>query len=509
MINSCSRRPKGSSSTARMKGILAALLFFTGMGTAGATDNQEKVAARLLALAATNSRLTLIRSDHEESNTVVVGGRYRVFENRELQSGRELELYLLVIPARSENPAPDPIFFLHGGPGAAATARFRGLSNSWLRERRDIVMVDQRGTGRSNPLHVPRVGTDDDLQTYFEPLFQPHLFRSALPELKKKADLTRYTTPIAVDDFDEVRAALGYEKINLRGGSYGSRSALVYMRRHPKSIRTATLQGIAPISYLNPLPQAGGAQSVLERLFEECRTNSGCREAFPNLESKFAEILKRLETDPVEVQVTHPVTCEEETVVLDRDDFAEAVRVLMYNIRTNRRLPMLLTQAYQGDFRQFAEAGLRQSRGSRRAIAFGMLMSVTGSEDISRIDPADVEPSCATTFMGCIRLKNQMAIADFWPRGAMPPNFSDPVSVDVPVIFFSGTHDPATTAYWGAEAARHMPHSLHLVVPGAHGVSGPAVEQVERDFLESGTVEGLDLTELQRMKLPPFVIPEQ
>ena len=510
MINWCSCLLGYSSWTRGIRPISSVLLLSGVLAsTAVASDNQAKVCARLLQLSEANPRLNLVRAVHEDSQTVFVGGRYRVFENPKLQSGREIELYLLVIPARSENPAPDPIFVLHGGPGAAATAMFNRLRNSWLGQRRDIVLIDQRGTGRSNPLHVAQVGSDDDLQTYFEPLFQLELYRAALPKLQKIADLTQYTTPIAVDDFDEIRAALGYQKINLRGGSYGSRSALVYMRRHPASIRTATLQGIAPIAYLNPLPQAGGAQSVLDRIFEECRANARCEDAFPNPEHKFGEILTHLAAQPVEVQITHPVTSLEETVVLDRDDFAEAVRVLMYNLGTNRRLPMLLTQAYEGDFRQFAQAGLRQSRGVRRAIAFGMLMSVTGSEDISRIDPADVDPSCASTFMGCIRLKNQMAIADIWPRGTMPPNFSNPVSVDVPVVFFSGTHDPATTAYWGAEAAKHMPNSLHLVVPGAHGVSGPAVQGVERAFLKSGTVEGLDLAELKKMKLPPFVIPDQ
>ena len=120
-----------------------------------AADHQEKVVSRLLSLAEANPRLELARGFDEESQMPFVAGTYRVFENRAEQSGREIELYLAVLPARSEDRAPDPIFHLHGGPGAPSTIRFRGMRNSWLRERRDIVLVDQRGTGKSNPLHVP------------------------------------------------------------------------------------------------------------------------------------------------------------------------------------------------------------------------------------------------------------------------------------------------------------------------------------------------------------------
>ena len=370
-----------------------------------------------------------------------------------------------------------------------------------------MVLIDQRGTGYSNKLHVPMPGSDEDLQGYFAPYFQPDLFEAALPALQTRADLTQYTTNNSVDDFDEVRAALGYETINLRGGSYGTRSALVYMRRHPETIRTATLQGVQPIAYRNPLPHARGAQEALDMIFAEIEASPRYRAAFPDIEAKLAETLARLDAEPASVLITHPATGEDATIVLDRDSFAESVRLQLYTLDGNRQLPLMLMRAHAGDYRAFAESALAMSRGVRGIIAWGMLMCVTESEDISRIDPAEIEPACAGTFLGDVRIRTQMAVADIWPSGTVPPSFAEPVRVDVPVLLLSGSHDPSTTAAWGAEAARHLPDSVHVVVPGGHGVDGPAVRRLERAFLEAGATDGLDLSEVEALELPPLVLP--
>ena len=471
-------------------------------------DNQERVCARLLALAEENPRLELERVEDEESKSVLVQGYFSVPENREEPGGREIRIGMIVLPARSEDAAPDPVFILHGGPGAAATKLFQKQVNGWIRERRDVVLIDQRGTGSSNRLQVPMPGGDDDLQGYFESFFQPEIYAAELPRLQRRADLSQYTTANSVDDFDEIRAALGYGRINLRGGSYGTRAALVYMRRHPDAIRSASLQGIQPISYQNPLPHAKSAQESLDLIFEEIRTTPRYATAFPGIEAKFQATLRRLEQEPAQVPVSHPVTDEEQTIVLDRDAFAEAVRMQLYSVGTNRRLPLMLQRAYEGDFRELAQTALRQNRGARGNIAWGMLMCVTGSEDLSRIDPAEIEQASAGTFLGDVRVRSQLAVAAIWPAGAVPESFGEPVSVDIPVLLLSGTHDPATSPKWGAEAASHLPKSLHVVIPGGHGVSGPEVQRLEAAFLERGSARGLDLSALEQLSLPPLAVPE-
>ena len=476
--------------------------------TAPALDPQVRACERLLALAEDNARLELGRGEHAGSDTHFVQGWFTVPENRDTGEGRELRLGLVVLPARAEEPAPDPVFLLHGGPGAPATAFFRAQLRGWLRERRDVVLVDQRGSGSSNALRVRLSGSDDDLQGYFASYFEPEAYRAALPELQERADLSQYTTPHAVDDFDELRAALGYEQVNLRGGSYGTRSALVWMRRHPSSIRTATLQGVQPIAYLNPLPHARGAQESLDLIFAEVRADERASAAFPELEAKFAATLERLEREPAQVRVRHPRTGAPTPIELTRNAFAEAVRLQLYTLQRNRRLPALLERAHAGDYRELAEAFLAQSRAVRSTIAWGLLIAVTESEDLARLDRSLIAEACANTFLGTTRIDEQLAVADFWPSGRVHADFGEPVRAEVPTLLWSGTHDPSTTPAWGAEAARHLPRSLHVVIPSGHGVFGPEVEAVDRAFLEAGSVDGLDLEPLSALELPPFWIPE-
>ncbi|MCB9882160.1 MAG: alpha/beta hydrolase [Planctomycetes bacterium] len=468
---------------------------------------QQDPGAALLELAHSNPRLTLRLETRATARASFLEGTYRVFENRRSRQGRTLDLHLVILPALGEAPLPDPIFILHGGPGAAATALAASHRDHWARTRRDLVFVDQRGTGGSNPLHVPALRQAHDTQDLFSMWFRPELFRAALPELARHADLTQYTTEIGVDDFDEVRAALGYERINLRGGSYGSRAALVYMRRHPSTIRTATLQGIAPIAFRNPLPHPRSAQEGLDLIFEECASTAAARRAFPDLRAKFAAVLERLETQPATVHLETSREGTPDTLRLSRDAFAEAIRVLMYTTDTNREIPRLILAAYQGDFAPLVERALPRLRVLRGAIAFGMLMCVVGSEDIPRIDPAEIDAACADSFMRKDRLLGQMEIARFWPRGELDDTYNEPVAVDVPTLLLSGSHDPVTTPAWGAEAARHLPHSLHVVVPGGHGVGGPAVAALERAFLTTGTVEGLDLRAIATLRMPPLRAP--
>ena len=167
--------------------LLIGFLALALLAPAATADNQERTCARLLALAEANPRLELAAAEHEASNTRFVQGAFTVPEDRAADAGRELRLGFVVLPARAEDPAPDPVFVLHGGPGAPASAFFQREVNGWLRQHRDVVLIDQRGTGSSNKLHVPMSGSDDDLQGYFESYFQPAAYAAALPRLQARA----------------------------------------------------------------------------------------------------------------------------------------------------------------------------------------------------------------------------------------------------------------------------------------------------------------------------------
>ena len=458
-------------------------------------------AASPTVVVADDGRLQITTTDGPQGRTS--RGTYRVYEDRSAGSGRTLDLQVVVLHARRDDPRPDPIVFLAGGPGQNAAAIAPGFAGHWMRRDRDMVFVSQRGTGGEHRLDVSLAGNDDDLQSYLDPIFDVERFRRGMEVLSRRADLTMYSTPTAMDDLDEVLTALGYGDVNLVGGSYGTRASLVFLRRHGARVRSAILNGVAPIAFKNPLYHARAAQRGIERIFEEVEANPTWRRVFPDLRGRFGEILARLDREPASVRVRHPGRrIREETVTLDRDDFCEALRVLMYYTPTNRQVPRLLMRAWEGDFTEIAQRGLESNRGLRRSLAFGMLMCITAAEDLARIDEREIVAATDGTFLGDIRVRSQMAVGEIWPKSDLPDGYGEPVSVEVPVLILSGTHDPVTPPEWGEVAHRHLSNSVHVVVPGAHGVSVPSIE---RQFLERASVAELDVTPARDVRLPPFV----
>ncbi|HSN88938.1 MAG TPA: alpha/beta fold hydrolase, partial [Thermoanaerobaculia bacterium] len=197
-------------------------------------------------------------------------GTLPVWENRTTKAGRKIDLKIVVVPAKSENPLPDPVFYFEGGPGYSATAQ-AGLVQflESIHKDRDFVFVDQRGAGGSHPLMCPLPGDiDTNPQGLLSDLFPIDILRTCLKDLSAKADLTQYTTSIAMDDVDEVREWLGYQRINLHGGSYGTRAAQVYLRQHPEHVRSVVLGGVMIMDGRMPLYIARKTQDAMEKLLD-------------------------------------------------------------------------------------------------------------------------------------------------------------------------------------------------------------------------------------------------
>jgi pimeloyl-ACP methyl ester carboxylesterase len=491
-----------------MKLLPIAVLLLTR--SVAAADHQEQLCQRLLALAETNPRLEFERRDWDEKELSFIQGFFSVPEDRASDAdpdGREIRIGMVILPARSDAPKADPVWMLHGGPGAGAIAFFSREVDGWLRDDRDVILVDQRGTGSSNALTIPHARTDDDLQSYFGSYFETSRYLAALPEILERADPRQYTTNNAVDDFDELRAALGYEQVNIRGGSYGTRSGLVWMRRHPESIRTASLQGVQSMSYLNPMPHARMAQRALDMIFDEIEADRTYNAAFPDLRADFWATLKRLDETPAQVELPHPQTGEPTVIRFGKDSFAESVRLQLYSVPSNRRLPRLLQRAHAGDYAALAQARLDTERALLGVIAWGTLLSVTGSEDAPRMDRDAIARECANTFLGETRIREQLAMIDLWPCGQVGDDFGAPITVDVPTLLWSGSHDPSTAPQWAEEVHGDLPNSVHVVIPSGHGVYGPEVQVVDRAFLDSGSVDGLELSDVEALELPPLELP--
>ena len=439
-------------------------------------------------------------------------GTLEVFENRATKKGRMISLNIVVYPATGEKREPDPVVYFAGGPGSAATQEAPAIAQAFakIREHRDLVFVDQRGTGRSHPLNCEFYNKSDP-QSYFGYFFPLEDVRKCRAELEPKADLTLYTTTIAMDDIDEVRAALGYEKINLFGGSYGTRAALTYLKRYPKHVRTAMLQGVAPPNQHMPGDFPVVMERALQGVLAECAADEACHTAFPNLKEETKAVLERLIKAPVEVELPKPNSTEQIRVKLSRDLAAEAIRYMLYNPVPATRVPVTLHLAAQGNFVPLARAALWYRQNLVGSGSNGMYLSITCAEDLPWIKPGEGERLAANTFLGDYRLRQQREACALWPRADVERDYTEPVRTDVPVLILTGEWDPVTPPENGNRVAKTLANSLHIVVPhGAHGLGGlegmDCIDRTLTEFVARATTKNIDTSCVKSVRRKGFAL---
>ena len=430
-------------------------------------------------------------------------GRLQVFENRDSRSGRTIDLKIVVAPALRRDAKPDPLFVFEGGPGggAATLAASRLPLFRRFQTDRDIVLVDQRGTGASNPLDCsPGEADTEDIRAIDE--YPVDRFRRCLDTLQ--ADPRHYTTAVAMDDIDDVRSFLGYAAINLWGGSYGTRAALVYLKRHESSVRSVVLDGVAPTDMRLPLYMARDSQRALDRMLDACESDPSCAARFPDLRRTVDALWAHLASRPT-VAFPHPRTGKREQVVLSQRLIASIVFQALYSPEISSLLPRLLTDAAAGRYQGlFALAFSRDM--PTGSTSDGMFLSVVCAEDLPRIAPDDIARESRGRFIGTALFDTQMKPCDFWPRGAVPDDYYAPVTSDRPVLIFSGADDPVTPPAWGDQVAAHLRHARHLVVPGAGHITllRGCVPELVAMFLDLASAEGLDGRCLDAQTRPPF-----
>lgn len=441
-----------------------------------------------------------------EIDETLLCGQLTVFENRLTRTGRTIDLNIVVLPAFDQKTKAEPLFDLAGGPGAAATegAKFYAEQGKEYRRRRDVVLVDQRGTGKSNPLSLPTKKTPKD---YLSEMYPVDYVKRLRETLERRADLTQYTTSIAMDDLDDVRAWLGYDRINLLGSSYGTRAALVYLRQHPDRVRTVTLIGVAPTYLKMPMYHAQAAARAMELLLQQCEQDAQCHEAFPKIRDDWKSVLLQLGREPARAEYSSPEESAPVEVEIQRDIFAEKIRTWMYGREQTTRIPLIVHHAAQGDFGPFLHEAIRPSIPD--FIADGMYLSVTCSEDVPFIDQEEAAKLNEGNPFGNYRVFQQTRACSMWPQGKIPPDFREPVSSNVPVLICSGNMDPVTPPGRGEEVARYLPNSRHVVIPQAgHGFDGLAdpecADRIMMEFMEKGGAKDLDVGCLERMIPPPF-----
>ncbi len=422
-------------------------------------------------------------------------------------ASRRIELRIAVIPAISRNPAPDPLFFITGGPGQAATESYPLLSTAFtsLNQKRDIVLVDQRGTGGSNPLDCGEDEQREALET--DPEVLKEFLQSCLARLD--ADPRYYSTSTAVRDLEAVRQVLGYPSINLYGLSYGTRVALEYLRRHPQHVRSLVLDGIIPPEEALGEDVAKDAQRALELILESCQGEAACSQAFPGIQEEFDRLLARLRDEPVSLTIPDPVSGEAADLTFTAEQFGAAVRLLSYTPETAALLPLLIhTAASNNDFQLLAAQYLIVGGDLSRSISQAMGYSVLCSEDAPFFNPAHYTLANRNTYLEDLQIQELQRICEIWPSGEIPPDFKQPVRSNAPTLLLSGEFDPVTPPENAEQVRQTLPNSLHLVAPGqGHNVVfRGCLPRLVTDFVEQGSFAGLDTRCVEDIRPAPFFI---
>lgn len=428
-------------------------------------------------------------------------GSLAVPENPAVPGGRTIDLAITVLAATGPEAdrRTDPIFGLMGGPGGAAESLAPLFAGSPARSGRDIVLVDQRGTGGS---HGMACNTGDAAEWTLVGLrfdFDPR----GCPDFD--ADPTQYTTPIAMDDLDRVREAMGYERINLWGGSYGARAALVYMRRHPERVRSAVLDGVAPLSLRVPAEFPRTAQASLDLLLEDCAKDRACA-ARGDLASLLDQTLTRLAERPVDVTLPFPGEPAPITIPFGRLELASSILYALYNPLTAAAIPAAIEAAHGGDYQPAATFGVTFAASLRPTFSMGMSLSVLCAEDVPFFTEATMDADAEGTFLGTGFADGLHESCAAWPSGSVSESYHDAVRSDVPTLLLSGEGDPVTPPRFGEAAAAALEASLHLVFPEmGHGQSGlPCGAAIVAAFYDTGSVDGLDTFCVADVRRPSF-----
>lgn len=419
------------------------------------------------------------------------------------RDGETIDLFVAVVDALAEQGAPDPLVVIAGGPGQAATSFYAAAEGAFARvvRKRDIVLVDQRGTGRSAPLTCE--GGEDDL--YLETGDVERMIDANRECLEGLAHDPRYfTTSVAVRDLERVRQALGYAEVNLYGISYGTRVAQHYLRRYPERTRRVVLDGVLPPGVSLAADVALASQAALDALFDRCEGNAGCRQAFSDLRSRFTAVVDRLRETPVEATLDHPRTGDPVDVVVDHWMLVGVVRLLVYQPQTASLLPYLIDAVDRGDYRALATQVLLLTEGLE-GFAVGLNNAVMCTEDAPYEADVDLEAQAAT-YMGTALVEVMAGTCAFWPRGLMDDDLHDAVTSDRPVLMLSGGLDPITPPRYARRAATGLANVIDVVAPDqGHGILMTACGQrLAAEFLDIDDARTLDRSCVDRMRPAPI-----
>lgn len=429
-------------------------------------------------------------------------GVLRVAENPD-QPQTTIDLQVIRVKALAAQASDDALTVINGGPGGSSIDMYVDLGRAFdgIRRSRDIVVVDQRGTGRSNKMVCANLEdattTEPSLTEIKE---QTDECLAALP-----GDPRYYTTSIAVRDLEAMRAALGYEKLNIYGVSYGTRVALHYLRRYPERTRSVIIDGVLPPTEALGIEVADNAQTAFDAIARRCSESDACSSAFGAIDKRFGGLEARLRNKPVAVDVADPKTGAPSSIELSFGHIAVVTRLLSYSPEGMSLLPLLIHEAANENYRGYAGQAEAIISQLSESIASGMHNAAVCSEDAPRYPS---RTAATDAYLGELQLDTLRAICSRWPAGIVDEGFSDPVTSDKPVLLLSGEYDPITPPRYGDTVMQTLSNAAHLVARGqGHGVvARGCMPQVISEFVDEASVDDLNTECLDRLQPLPFFV---
>lgn len=426
-------------------------------------------------------------------------GTYTVYEDRAARNGRTIPLKFVLIHATHR--ANRAIAWNPGGPGASSTAAAGPIADGdfarelrTLRDRYDILLVDNRGTGGSAEQQCDLAPADRP-SLYFQQIWPDGLLRECRQRLAQNANLSLYTSSIAADDLDELRAALGYPKLVLDGASYGTRLYLIYARRHPARVESIVLAGVAPPHFLIiQLEDAMGAQDAMTRLIAECRADMSCNAHFPQLSEHFQALVRRFDTASVRVPLENAKTRHVTSLPLSKEVFADRLRQLLYFPELAEYAPFIVDRAYRGDYGPLATMVDEITQDFAQLVADGLNLSVTCAEDVPFISESEVLRTSSNSFEGDVRVRAQQRACRIWNVVPVAASFIEPVRSEAPILMISGSDDPTSPPKYAQEALPYLPNARILLIKNAgHATETACSEALIVEFVRARSSKGLDL----------------
>lgn len=397
-------------------------------------------------------------------------GTLEVPENRTHGNGRRISIFVVVLPANTLSPAPDPLFLLAGGPGQAASSLGPfAMQLAQVRRTRDIVLVDQRGTGRSSPLACAAFAPDEHAEFDTDPVPKATLCAKQLAQ--SGVDASQYTTSAWIEDLDAVRDALGYRRVNLWGGSYGTRVAQEYVRRHGDHVRSVVLDGVAPFSMRISFDVWRTRARALDALFAACRASPACAKAHGDP----AVALDKLEASLASgknVSLRDPRTGAMRPMEIDFDAIYAALQPLTYSPEAASLVPELVSLARDGEYGPVFAAAVTVVGDFAEEFTPALFYSVTCAEDVPRITAQERKSGVADPRVRALASRS-IEVCDHWPKGSYPSDFTTPVRSDVPVLLLSGGLDPVTPPEYATEVAKGFSNSRQIVASGFGHIVSP------------------------------------